>query len=102
MYSGETELFETELIIHIKVDLTLINLKRLICHKTQQTNQPTNTSYIFNIYLYKYNLALNNQQVLICHKVVVLRKKNSMLVFWVGKMIVSDIVYTDNIFLLLF
>ncbi len=32
------ELFEIELIIHIKMDLVLNNLQRLICHKTQPTN----------------------------------------------------------------
>ena len=34
-----TELFEIELIIFIKMDLALNNLQRLICHKTQTTNQ---------------------------------------------------------------
>ena len=33
------ELFEIELFIHIKMDLALNNLQRLICHKTQPTNQ---------------------------------------------------------------
>ena len=32
-------MFEIELIIYIKMDLALNNLQRLICHKTQQTNQ---------------------------------------------------------------
>ena len=36
------ELFEIELIICIKIDLALNNLQRLICHKIQPTNQPTN------------------------------------------------------------
>ena len=31
------ELFEIELIIHIKMDLALNNLQWLICHKTQPT-----------------------------------------------------------------
>ena len=35
------ELFEIELIICIKMDLALNNLQRLICHKTQTSNQPT-------------------------------------------------------------
>ena len=30
------------MIIYIKVDLALNNLQRLICHKTQSTNKPTN------------------------------------------------------------
>ena len=30
-----------EQIIYMKMDLALNNLQRLICHKTQQTNQPT-------------------------------------------------------------
>ena len=34
------KLFEIELIICIKMDLTLNNLQLLICHKTQTTNQP--------------------------------------------------------------
>ena len=37
MYSCWAELFEIELIIHIKMDLALNNLQRLICHKTQPT-----------------------------------------------------------------
>ena len=36
------ELFEIELIICIRMDLALNNLQRLICHKTQASNQPTN------------------------------------------------------------
>ena len=36
----ETELFEIELIVYIKMDLALNNLQGLICHKTQLTNQP--------------------------------------------------------------
>ena len=36
----ETELFEIELIIYIKMDLALDNRQRLICHKFQPTNQP--------------------------------------------------------------
>ena len=40
MFSCYTELFEIELIICIKMDLTLNNLQRLIYHKTQPTNQP--------------------------------------------------------------
>ena len=35
---------EIELTICIKMDLALNNLQRLICHKTQPTNQPTNQS----------------------------------------------------------
>ena len=42
MYSCLTELFKIELIICIKMDLALNNLQRLICHKTQTNNQPTN------------------------------------------------------------
>ena len=33
-------MFEIELVICIKMDLALNNLQRLICHKTQPTNQP--------------------------------------------------------------
>ena len=33
-------MFEIELIICIKMDLAFNNLQRLICHKTQTTNQP--------------------------------------------------------------
>ena len=39
VYSCSTELFEIELTIYIKMDLALNNLQRLICHKTQLTNQ---------------------------------------------------------------
>ncbi len=34
-----TKLFEIELTVCIKMDLTLNNLQKLICHKTQPTNQ---------------------------------------------------------------
>ena len=40
MCSFSTELFEIELIMFIKMDLASTNLERLICHKTQTTNQP--------------------------------------------------------------
>ena len=39
MHSCETELFEIELIICIKLELALNNLRKLICHKPQTTNQ---------------------------------------------------------------
>ena len=38
LYTCETELFEIDWIICIKMDLALNNLQRLICHKTQPTN----------------------------------------------------------------
>ena len=41
MDSCLTELFERELTICIKMDLALNNLRRLISHKTQSTNQPS-------------------------------------------------------------
>ena len=44
MYSGQTELFEIELIIYFKMDLALNNLQRLIRHKTQPTNQLTKST----------------------------------------------------------
>ena len=46
LYLCLTELFEIELIIYIKMDLALNNLQRLICHKTQQTKQPTNENFM--------------------------------------------------------
>ena len=42
MYTCLIELFEIELIICIKMDLALNNPQRLICHKTQTTNQAAN------------------------------------------------------------
>ena len=36
-----------ELIIYIKMDLVLNNLQRLICHKTQTTNQHKESIYSF-------------------------------------------------------
>ena len=42
MYSCYTELIEIELTICIKMDLALNKQQRLMCHKTQPTNQPTN------------------------------------------------------------
>ena len=41
VYSCQTELFEIELIIFIKVYWALNNLQMLIYHKNQPTNQPT-------------------------------------------------------------
>ena len=35
LYLCQTELFEKEQIIYIKMDLALNNLQRLMCHKTQ-------------------------------------------------------------------
>ena len=43
MYLCETELFEIEQIINIKMDLALNNRQMLICHKTHQT-KPNQTS----------------------------------------------------------
>ena len=40
MYSCETEVFEIEQILYIKIDLALHNLPMLIRHKTRTTNQP--------------------------------------------------------------
>ena len=48
--------------IHQYEELKITLLQGLICHKTQQ-NQ---ILYIW--YMYKQDLALNNQQGLICHK----------------------------------
>ena len=42
LYTCKTEMFEIEQIIYNKMDLALNNLQRLLCHKTQPTNQPTN------------------------------------------------------------
>ena len=58
-----TELFEIELISYIKMDLALNNLQRLICHKTQQTNQPSFIDYCINL-TWKNNLAESWHQVL--------------------------------------
>ena len=44
-------MFEIDLIICIKMDLTLNNLKKLICHKIQPTNQPTNQPTYLSLYL---------------------------------------------------
>ena len=39
----QTELFEIELIMCIKMDLVLNNLQRLICHKTQLIDYQNNS-----------------------------------------------------------
>ena len=36
--TNQTDFFEIELIIYIKMDLVLNNLQRLICHKPNQPN----------------------------------------------------------------
>ena len=48
MYSCLNELFYIELIICIKMYLVLNNLQRLICHKTQPTNQTLSQTYLFD------------------------------------------------------
>ena len=59
------ELFKIELTICIKMDLTLNNLQRLICHKTQPTNQQTvNTWRVINfticVWRKKFNIFYYN------------------------------------------
>ena len=95
MYSCWTELSGIELTICIKMDLMLSSLQRLICHKTQTTNQLNWISWIRTVWInwmawnrdvltnfvlilnwvvwnriicIKMDLALNNLQKLICHK----------------------------------
>ena len=41
LYLRQTELFEIELIIRVKMDLASNNLQKLICRKTQTTNKTT-------------------------------------------------------------
>ena len=70
MYSYETELFEIELIIYIKMNLALNNLQRLICDKTQPTNKIVHSSlfsalYIY-IYIYKYIYVCIYMCVCVC------------------------------------
>ena len=48
------------------MDLAVNNLQRLICHKTQITNQ---RNHIYFIYMYRHDLVLDNLQWLICHKI---------------------------------
>ena len=52
-------MFEIELIICIKMDLALNNLKRLICYKTQTTNQPNQFImwFLYSKKMYVYYLA---------------------------------------------
>ena len=54
------ELFEIELIIHIKMDLVLNNLQRLICPKTQPTNHP-NIQQVYNTSskIWLWNMEIN-------------------------------------------
>ena len=49
--TNQTEFFEIELIIYIKMDLALNNLQRLICHKTKPTklNVLNRTDYLHKI-----------------------------------------------------
>ena len=65
-------MFSIEQIIYIKMDSALNNLQRLICHKTKQTNQLTNTHthahilwYIqnFRIALIEYTLSSNKKDL---------------------------------------
>ena len=43
------------------MDLALNNLQRLICHKTQQTNQQTNKAQYHEIILFIINLRHYNK-----------------------------------------
>ena len=61
----------------MKMDLAFNNLKRLICHKTQQTKPKAaykNVIYKMSleikylIFMYKKDLAFNNEQWLSWHK----------------------------------
>ena len=45
------------------------------------------TNHIFNIYIYKQDLALNNQQWLICYKTKPNQKEYKCRYDWVGKLI---------------
>ena len=45
------ELFEIQLFIYIKIDLTLNNLQKLICHKTQTNNRLWVNKWTFTICL---------------------------------------------------
>ena len=58
MYSCKTELFETELIICIKMDLGLNNLQRLIGHKTQTTSQPNTNNLQLCGFKYFYQIQI--------------------------------------------
>ena len=53
MYLCKTELFEIELCMCIKMDLALINLQRLLYHKTQTNKRMKNILCIY-IYIYIY------------------------------------------------
>ena len=55
MYSSETELFEIELIIRMKIDLALNNQHGLVCHKTQPTNQLNFWAWQ-NVYMFTINV----------------------------------------------
>ena len=47
------------------MDLALSNLRRLICHKTQPTNQPTNKQNQMIIYICIYHLWVNSLLVIL-------------------------------------
>ena len=60
--------------IRIKMDLALNNLQRLICHKTQPTNQPTNHQVLFDViqinlclFLYDRFVLFNMSKVKMAH-----------------------------------
>ena len=53
---------EIELIICIKMDLVLNNLQRLICYKTQPTNQQTNQPSTIHHFGY-YESVLAGQSI---------------------------------------
>ena len=52
-------MFEIELIICIKMDLALNNLQRLICHKTQTTNQPEKNTNQEELIIHFTNTLIN-------------------------------------------
>ena len=52
LYSYNTELFEVELIICVKMDLALNNQQKFLCHKTQTTPRSGSELYQLNTYLW--------------------------------------------------
>ena len=50
-----------ELIIYIKMDLALNNLQRLICHKTQPTDQQFNLAWVHSLIV--KNISISSYSV---------------------------------------
>ena len=84
-------MFEIELIIYIKIDLVLNNLQRVICHKSQPTNND-----IHQIWRFPVNSQSANKMKILMHSIRKmlckwLHNKNAMQIMLLQKCIGNNL-----------